>query len=344
MVPGVRRVGILGASGYGGAEALRLLAGHPDLQVSYVAAHGNAGARIADLYPSLAPAYGDLTYGPIDAAACDGLDLVICALPHGASQQLVPDLLKRVGCVVDLAADFRLKDAALYPEWYGEPHSCPELLADAAFGLPELFRDGLHGAALVAAPGCYVTAAALAIAPLVRAGAIEPTGVIVDAASGTSGAGRSPKDNLHFAHVTESFTAYGLLTHRHTPEIEQASGAQVLFTPHLAPMARGILATIYARPAGNTAPTTESLLGLYRAAFVGEPFVRVDDRVPATKDTVGSNSCHLTARFDRRTGWIVAVAALDNLVKGAAGQGIQCANIVLGLSETAGLPVVGLYP
>ena len=340
----VHSVGVLGASGYGGAETLRLLAGHPDLEVVHVAAHSHVGVEVADLYPSLAPAYGGLVFEPIDAAGCDGLDLVVCALPHGASQALVPELHKRVGCIVDLAADFRLKDPSLYPRWYGEAHTCPDLLAEAAFGLPELFRADLPGAALVAAPGCYVTAAALALAPLVRSGAVEPTGVIVDAASGTSGAGRAPKDNLHAAHVDANFTAYGLLTHRHTPEIEQATGAQVLFTPHLAPMARGILATVYARPAGGRATSTSTLLDLYRQTYAGEPFVVVSERSPATKATLGSNSCHLTARFDERTGWVVAIAALDNLVKGAAGQGIQCANLALGLAETAGLPMVGTYP
>ncbi len=337
-------VGILGASGYGGAETLRLLAGHPDLDVVHVAAHSHAGTEVAELYPNLAAAYGGLVFEPIDPAACRGLDLVVCAMPHGASQALMPDLRTRVGCVVDLAADFRLKDPSLYPAWYGAAHTCPALLAEAVFGLPELFGAELPGARLVAAPGCYVTAAALALAPLVRSGAVDPSGVIVDAASGASGAGRGAKDDLHFAHVDGNFAAYGLLTHRHTPEIEQATGAQVLLTPHLAPMPRGILATVYARPAGGRPTTTSALLDLYHDAYAGEPFVVVSQRSPATKATLGSNSCHLTARFDERTGWVIAIAALDNLVKGAAGQGIQCANLALGLDETAGLPAVGIYP
>jgi N-acetyl-gamma-glutamyl-phosphate reductase len=252
----------------------------------------------------------------------------------------VPELRKRVGTVVDLAADFRLKDPALYPQWYGEEHHHPEMLAESVLGIPELFRDRLAGAPLIAAAGCYVTAAALALAPLVRSGAIETEGVIVDAASGVSGAGRVPKPNTHFNAVDEDFTAYGLLRHRHTPEMEQATGARILFTPHLAPMNRGILATCYARPG----PGRPDPLGVLRDAYRGEPFVVVDERSPSTKVTLGSNSAHLTARFDDRTGWVLAICALDNLTKGAAGQAIQCANVALGLPETAGLPAVGVYP
>ena len=194
-----------------------------------------AGTAVADLYPSLAAAYPDLRFAAYDAAAVAGLDLVFLGLPHGASQAIVPDLLGKVGHVVDLAADFRLQDPDLYPQWYGEAHTAPELLPEFAYGLPELFRDEIRAAAHVATPGCYPTAAALALAPLVRAGAVEPTGIVVDAASGVSGAGRPPKPNTTFCTVDEDFTAYGLLDHRHTPEMEQVLGASVLFTPHLAP-------------------------------------------------------------------------------------------------------------
>lgn len=340
-------VGVFGASGFGGAELLRLLAAHPSMRVVLATADSQAGGRVADLYPSLAAAYPATVFAGADPAAADGLDVVFLALPHGASQNLVPELRKRSGLVVDLAADFRLKDPALYPEWYGEPHHHPELLDEAVFGIPELFRDQLPGATLVAAAGCYVTAAALALAPLVRAGTIDPDGVIVDAASGVSGAGRAPKPNTHFNIVDEDFTAYGLLRHRHTPEMEQATGARILFTPHLAPMNRGILATCYARPATGPAGTAESAadpLAVLREAYAGEPFVVVDERSPSTKATLGSNSAHLTARRDERTGWILSICALDNLTKGAAGQAVQCANIALGLPETAGLPTVGVYP
>ena len=233
---------------------------------------------------------------------------MFCGLPHGESQRIVPELRSRVGLVVDLAADFRLKDAALYPQWYGEEHGAPELLADAVYGLPELFRDGLAGATLVAAAGCYPTSAGLALAPLVRAGLVEPTGIVVDAASGVSGAGRGLKESLHFGTVDEDFTAYGLLTHRHTPEMEQIIGGQVLFTPHLAPMVRGILATCYARPVAGTRLTTESVMAALHDAYDAEPFVVVTDDPPSTKATAGSNAAHVTARVDPRTGWVMSCA------------------------------------
>lgn len=341
----MHRVGIIGASGYMGAELLRLCAHHPDFQVVYASGESSAGTLAASMYPSLAAAYPDLVFAEYEPAAVEGLDVVFLALPHGASQSLMPELRKRVEVVVDLAADFRLADASLYPKWYGEEHHCPELLAEFAYGLPELFRERIQGARAIAAPGCYPTASALAIAPLVQAGVIEPTGVIVDAASGVSGAGRPPKPHTTFCTVDEDFTAYGLLDHRHTPEIEQASGAQVLFTPHLAPMNRGILATCYARPAaGAKPPTTESLLAVLGRAYQAEPFVVVRPASPSTKATLGSNCAHVTARYDERTGWVVVLCAIDNLVKGGSGQGVQCANLALGLPETTGLPIVGMYP
>jgi N-acetyl-gamma-glutamyl-phosphate reductase len=333
-------VGVFGASGFAGAELLRLAASHPRLEVRLATADSRAGGRVADLYQNLAAAYPDLVLSAVDPTAAEGLDLVFLALPHGASQDLVPDLRKRVGTIVDLAADFRLKDPSLYPTWYGEAHRHPDLLAEAAFGIPELFRAELGGATLVAAAGCYVTAAALALAPLVREGQIEPAGIVVDAASGVSGAGRAAKDHTHFNVVDEDFTAYGLISHRHTPEIEQAIGAQVIFTPHLAPMNRGILATCYARPTASAVDPLGALKDFYR----DEPFIVVSERSPSTKATMGSNCVHLTARSDPRTGWVVVLSALDNLTKGAAGQAIQCANLALGLPETTGLPMVGVYP
>jgi N-acetyl-gamma-glutamyl-phosphate reductase len=288
-----RTVAVLGASGYTGAELLRLLASHPYFEVGAVTASSNEGAAVSDLYPALAAAYPGLRFGPTGAGAAAGADLVFCALPHGASQKLVPELLGTVGHVVDLAADFRLKDPGLYPTWYGAEHTCPELLDDAVFGLPELERGRLAGARLVAAPGCYVTAATLALAPLVRRGLVQPTGIVVDAASGVSGAGRKLADGTQFCTVDEDFTAYGLLTHRHTPEMEQAIGAQLVFTPHLAPMNRGILATCYARP---TAGRDEDPLELLAETYVSEPFVVVSGRSPSTKATLGANTAHLTAR------------------------------------------------
>ena len=336
------RVGVVGASGYAGAELLRLCHAHPDLDVAWATGDTQAGTPVAALYPSLAAAYPGLVFEAFDPAKAATVDLVFLALPHGASQRLMPELLGGATKVVDLGADFRLRDPALYERWYGETHVAPDLLDRFAYGLPELHRDDIAKADAVAAPGCYPTAAALALAPLTAAGAIEPTGVIVDAASGVSGAGRALKHATHFGTANEDFTAYGLLDHRHTPEMEQATGASILFTPHLAPMTRGILATCYARPADAT--SSEEILGLLTAAYAGEPFVVVGPASPSTKATWGSNAAHLTARYDERTGWVVVLAALDNLVKGASGQAVQCANLLLGLPETAGLSSIGVYP
>jgi N-acetyl-gamma-glutamyl-phosphate reductase len=345
MYTDAMKVGIAGASGYTGAELLRLLSTHPAFELGVATAHSHAGQSVGEHTPSLRAAYPGLVYEETDVATLDGLDLVFCALPHGESQKFVPALRERVGCIVDLAADFRLKDAALYPQWYGEEHSAPELLAEAVFGLPELFRSDLPGATLIAAPGCYPTSAGLALAPLLRQGLIEAQGIVVDAASGVSGAGRGLKDSLHFGAVDEDFTAYGLLTHRHTPEMEQILGAQVLFTPHLVPMVRGILATCYARPtAAYGSLTTADVMAALHEAYDAEPFVVVTDDPPSTKATTGSNAAHVTARVDPRTGWVVSLCALDNLVKGASGQAVQCANAALGLPETTGLPTAGLYP
>ena len=341
---GTLRVGIIGASGYTGAELLRLLAAHPSLEVVYATGDSQAGSLAASVYPSLAAAFPSLVFAEYDTIEAAKCDVVFLGLPHEASLALVPQLLDRVRLVVDLSAAYRLKDAAEYPQWYGFSHDQPEVLARAVYGLPELYRAELAGAQLVATPGCYVTAASLALTPLVRAGLIETTGVIVDAASGVSGAGRVPKSNTHFNTVNEDFTAYGLLDHRHTPEIEQVTGAQVLFTPHLAPMNRGILATCYAKPANGTNPTTQSLLAALAKAYAKEPFVVVRPTPPSTKATLGSNSAHLTARYDERTNTVMVICAIDNLTKGASGGAVQAANVALGLPETAGLSNVGMYP
>ena len=335
------KAGVVGASGYGGSELLRLCATHPDLEVVVATGNANAGELVARHTPSLAAAYPTLRYEPTDVDALSGLDVVFLAMPHGESQRLVPKLANEVGAVVDLAADFRLKDASLYPRWYGDAHDAPALLADFVYGLPELFRDEVREARLVAVPGCYPTAAALALAPFTRAGVVEG-GVVVDAASGVSGAGRASSDRLHFSAVDEDFSAYSLLTHRHTPEMEHVLGRSVLFTPHLVPMTRGLLATCYARPARNL--TTADAMDLLHHSYDGERFVVVTDAPPSTKSTTGSNTAHVTARVDERTGWLIALCALDNLVKGASGQAVQCANIALGLAETTGLSKIGVYP
>ena len=335
-------VGVIGASGYTGAELLRLIAAHPDLRLSVATGDSQAGIRAGDLYPSLAGHYPELVFEEFDPDRVDGLDLVFLGLPHEASLELAPRLVGRVGCLVDLSAAFRLKDASLYPQWYGFTHDQPALLADAVFGLPELHRSELVGARMVATPGCHVTAATLALAPLVQLGLVQRSGVLVDSITGVSGAGRALKHTSHFCTANEDVNAYGLLDHRHTPEIEQEVGAQVLFTPHLAPMNRGILATCYARPAVDL--STASLLDALRTFYVDEPFVVVSTASPSTKAVLGSNSAHLTARFDERTGTVVVLCAIDNLTKGASGGALQAANVALGLSETAGLSRIGMYP
>ena len=342
------RAAIVGGSGYTGAELLRLLAGHAEIEVVHVTADSNAGVSVASLYPSLAPAYPALAYETLAPAALDGLDLAFVALPHGESQRPMGEMTARVGHVVDLGADFRLP-ADKYETWYGEAHWAPDLLDEFAYGLPELFRSDLKPDRHVAAPGCYPTSAALALAPLLAHGLAHPTGIVVDAVSGISGRGRGLSTASLYSEANENVQAYGLLTHRHTGEIEfalqRAAGAdvQVLFTPHLVPMTRGVLATCYAHPA-VTGLTTERVLDLYRDHYAAEPFVVVTEDPPATKATLGANACHVTVRFDDRTGTLLAIAALDNLVKGASGQAIQGANVVLGLPETTGLSAIGIMP
>jgi len=339
------RVGILGASGFTGAELLRLGASHPELEIVLAGADTQAGRRVSELYPSLSAAFPSLEFKKASAGEVEGLDVAFLALPHGESQHLVPELVGKVGVLVDLSADFRLKDPSAYPLWYRTEHAAPELLGRFAYGLPELFRSQLQGAKLIAAPGCYPTAAGLGLAPLVRSGTIETSGIVVDAVSGVTGAGSKLTRETHFDTVDENFTAYGLLDHRHTPEIEQVTGAQVLFTPHLAPMNRGILATCYARPtASGKRLSTADVIRLLDDAYASEPFVVVSEVSPSTKATLGSNCAHITARVDPRTGWVVVICAIDNLTKGASGQAVQCANIALGLEETTGLPMTGVYP
>jgi N-acetyl-gamma-glutamyl-phosphate reductase len=337
------KVGIIGASGYTGAELLRLCAQHPDVEVVAATGDSQAGTLASHLYPSLAAAYPNLVFEEFSVDRFAGLDVVFLGIPHEAALEIAPQLVGKVGTVIDLSAAYRLKDSSLYPTWYGFDHTQPELLAQAVYGLPELYRSELVGASLIATPGCYVTAASLALTPLVRSGIVQSQGVIVDAASGVSGAGRALKHTSLFSTADEDFTAYGLLDHRHTPEIEQVTGAQVLFTPHLAPMNRGILATCYARPAG-AAPTTASLLASIATFYKNEPFIVVRPQVPSTKATLGTNCVHITARFDERTGYVMVLAALDNIAKGASGGAVQSMNVALGLPETSGLNTVGVYP
>ena len=341
------RAAVVGGSGYTGAELLRILAGHPEIDVVHTTASANAGTPVGELFPSLAGAYPGLVFEPFAPAALDGFDVVFCALPHGESQQELPALIDHVGHIVDLGADFRLP-ADQYATWYGQPHRAPHALGRFAYGLPELFRGDLGPNVHVAAPGCYPTTAALALAPLVARGLVEPSGIVVDAMSGVSGRGRALSAPSLFSEANENVAAYGLLTHRHTGEIEHAltrvanDDVQVLFTPHLVPMTRGILATCHARPVGSA--DTAALLDVYRDHYADEPFVRVIDEPPSTKALLGSNGCHVTVRRDGRTGSILAIGALDNLVKGASGQAIQALNRVLDLPETTGLATIGIVP
>ncbi len=317
------RTAILGASGYVGGELLRLIAAHPELTPAKLFGESKAGQPLGVVHPHLAAAFSDTAFEKFDGAL-DGIDLVFAALPHGHSQRLAASILDRGIPFVDLGADFRLDDAATYESWYGHAHEAPELLGSFVYGIPELNRTAIGQAKAVAAAGCYATAAILALKPLVDAGLVKPGSLIVDAASGVSGAGRE---------------ASGLLNHRHTAEMEMALDATVLFTPHLVPMTRGILATCYGEATGPCDP-----LAVLREAYAGEPFVHVTDQPPATKWVTGSNGVQLTARYDERTGRVLALSSIDNLGKGAAGQMIQCANLMLGLDETAGLTAVGVYP
>jgi N-acetyl-gamma-glutamyl-phosphate reductase len=338
--------GVLGASGYAGAEVLRLLARHPRLEVIWAAGDRSAGQLVAERYPGLAAAYGDLPLRTLDEGLDKGADVVFLALPHGQAAGLATRAAAAAGLVVDLSADFRLHDPSAYPAWYGAPHPSPGELGTWPYGLPELHRAELAGAAKVAVPGCYPTAALLALAPLVAAGLVEPDGIVVDAKSGLTGAGRSLKDPYLFAQANESVTPYGVGAHRHTPEIEQELGraagraVTVTFTPHLVPMSRGILATCYAAPAASAGE--QDVTACLARAYDGEPFVDVlrPGTWPATRAVAYSNRVQVAAASNRRSGRVVAAAAIDNLVKGAAGQAVQCANIALGLPETAGLDLV----
>jgi len=333
------RAAILGASGYVGGELMRLIANHPGIEVGVAFGASSAGQPVAAVHPHLALGYPDMSFAAWDRALLKSCDLILAALPHGETQRLADELIAPGIPVVDLGADFRLDSAAEFERWYGEPHARPELLGKFTYGLPEFFRDEIRASKLVAAPGCYPTAASLALRPLVEAGAIETRGIIVDAASGVSGAGRAANAGTHFCAVDGSFRAYGLTSHRHTAEMEMTTGAEVLFTPHLMAASRGILATCYARANGPCDP-----LAILRDAYAGEQFVHVGETPPETKWATGSNAAFLSARYDERTGTVVALAAIDNLGKGAAGQMIQCANHMLGFEEGAGLSNMGVFP
>lgn len=344
------RVAVVGATGYTGAELLRLMHGHPRIEVTCVAGHGKAGQRIANVLPSFHGVLaGDVAPADVDSIAAQA-EVAFCGLPHGASAPIVRKLREKGVVVFDLSADFRIKDLGVYREWYGE-HEAPDLVAQAVYGLCELEREALRKADLVAVPGCYPTATALALAPLVKANAIDLDTIIVDAKSGASGAGRGLTEGTHFAQLSEGFRAYkvgGL--HRHTPEIEQTLGRlagrelRITFTPHLVPMIRGILSTSYAKL--TPCLTREQCTEQARALYEGSPSVTVLDPGvdPDTQWVRGSNRCFISYTVDKRTGRVIAQSAIDNLVKGASGQALQCFNLRFGFAEGLGLEAVGLFP
>jgi N-acetyl-gamma-glutamyl-phosphate reductase len=337
-------VAVVGATGYTGAELLRLLAVHPHLEVRDLSARKDAGAPIAKVFPHFTGVY-DLTVQEFDAARVAGTcRAAFLALPHATAQEVAAALLERGVLVVDLSADFRLRDLAAYRTWYGE-HRFPQLALRAVYGLPELHRARIQEARLVATPGCYPTAVILAAHPALESGlARRDRALIADCKSGVSGAGRAAAQGSLFCEVGEGASAYKIAAHRHTPEMEQELGVPVTFSPHLVPMSRGILATVYLDAASDLDP--ERVHAEYVKACTGEPFLRVLPlgQLPSTAHVRGSNACHVGLAFDRRAQRIVAVAAIDNLTKGAAGAAVQCLNLSLGLPETAGLQQAPLFP
>ncbi len=351
------RVGIMNVTGYAGAELARLLYAHPEARLTSVSGRSAAGKTLAEIFPHLA-SY-DLTIGE----ELDEVDFAFSALPHAASAEAVAPLVRDGVPVVDISADFRLRDPREYAEWYGQEHRAPELLPRAVYGLTELNREAVRSSRLVANPGCYPEGALLALAPAVKEGIVGPE-LIIDSKSGVSGAGRTVGLAYHFAEANESVSAYGLGGHRHLPEIVQelaamwprrvgegpepgglpAAQPRVTFTPHLIPMTRGLLSTCYGSLVQGTVRSGEEALDLYREFYKGEPFVRVVDSPPATKQVSGSNACLVYPTIDPRAERLVVVSVIDNLVKGAAGQAIQNMNAMLGLAETAGLEAPAVYP
>jgi N-acetyl-gamma-glutamyl-phosphate reductase len=325
-----------------------LLAGHPEVELVHLTADSKVGEAMAALYPNLR-SFTDLTTIPLDVEQVGrDSDLVFIALPNGRAMELAPSLVPHAR-IVDLGADFRFKEPATYEQWYRTAHASPDLLDVSVYGLTEFHRGDIRNAAVVGNPGCYPTAALLAILPLLQSGAGSARGLIIDAKSGVSGAGRGATLGTHFSEVNENVKPYSVAAHRHTPEIEQelrmqlGTAVAVTFTPHLIPMTRGILVTAYLPLAG--ALTTDEATAILREAYAGEPFVRVlDGELPQTKATTGSNFCDVAARVDGRNGMVIAMAALDNLVKGASGQAIQNMNVMFGFPETMGLRAPGLYP
>jgi N-acetyl-gamma-glutamyl-phosphate reductase len=345
------RVAVLGASGYTGAELLRLLIRHPGVEIVLLTADRRAGQYMGDVFPQFSPYVLPqlVSVEGIDWTAA-GIDLVFCALPHATTQKVIKELLAKAPKtrVVDLSADFRLADPAAYARWYGHEHHAPELQKEAVYGLTEVYRATIAKARLVANPGCYTTCAQLPLIPLLRAGAIDPDEIVIDAKSGMTGAGRAAKEEMLFSEVSEGFHAYGVGHHRHMAELDQefskAAGRDVVasFTPHLVPMNRGILSTIYVR--SDKAP--EALHAILSKAYAQEPFVHVlpYGRLPQTRHVRGSNMTFIGLAKDRIPGRAIIGAALDNLTKGASGQAVQNMNVMLGLPEATGVDQVALFP
>lgn len=346
----MKKCSVVGATGYTGTELVRLLSDHPGVRLVAATSRGFAGKRFTDMFPHLTQHINGLTFSaPDPEKLARESDCVFLATPHGVSSDIAAELLARNRdlVVVDLSADFRLKDPAAYEEWYGHPHTHPELLPQAVYGLPEIEGAHIRGARLIANPGCYPTSVILAVAPLLKGHLTDPSSIIADSKSGVTGAGREPTMGTHFPEVNESLKAYGVTKHRHTPEIEQELGAIsgaplfINFTPHLLPINRGILSTVYAsNPQGLT---KADLLHVYHEFYKAAPFVRVyDNGLPEIRHVRGSNFCDIGFEVDTRTKRIVLVSAIDNLLKGAAGQAVQNMNIAFGLPETEGLKAPGI--
>jgi len=336
-------VAVIGAAGYAGIESVRWVLGHPRLSLALATSAADAGKPIASVYPALADATSMMFSEPSISAVTDAASVAILAVPHTAAMALVPALLEAGVTVIDLSADFRLADPDTYERWYGAPHTASSLLSEAVYGLPELDRSRLAGAQLVACPGCYPTAAVLAAFPAFESGVAVGTRIVVDAKSGVSGAGRAPAAGTHFVAVDEAIAPYKVGSHRHTPEMAQAlSGVaghdvSVMFTPHLVPMSRGLLATVYLDVEEGL--STEEAVEMYRGRYHAEPFVHVRDAglMPSTGEVRGTNRASIGLHVDESTNTLVAVCAIDNLGKGSASQGVQCLNAVLGFPETEGL-------
>ncbi|MEK6777442.1 MAG: N-acetyl-gamma-glutamyl-phosphate reductase [bacterium] len=343
-------IAIAGATGYTGSELLRLLYLHPEARVIRITSEQHSGAHLSEVFPQFGELM-DLTYESLDAEALvKDADLVFLALPHTLSMEIVPRILEHGVRLVDLSADFRLKNVSQYRTWYKVDHTVPELLKQSVYGLPELYRNEITEARLLANPGCYPTCALLGLAPLIKGGFIQTQGIVIDAKSGISGAGKTPKPHLHFPEANEALAAYRIGEHQHTPEIEQEISRiaeqkiTLNFTPHLIPMNRGLLCTSYGIL--NRKASTGDLVDAYKTFYADEPFIRVHAQgsLPNTRDVRGTNRCDIGLKVDERTGRVIVVSVIDNLVKGASGQAVQNMNLMMGIKETTGLDLPPLTP